>query len=263
MEDNQHEVPVNPRRGAYIIPSALTTGNIFCGFFAITSLWTGDLDSAAKAIGVAIVLDGFDGRIARLMGATSKFGVQLDSLADAISFGVAPAMLLWAWHLKDVPYLGWIACFVYLVCGVMRLARFNLQSGDLKAFVGMPIPAGAGVVAATVHLSLKYKDLPFFSAPWFPHLVWGLAFFLGILMISLIRYGSLKNLNFQKGRPQVNILVLALLIAATWFFSHETLFLMGYAYLLSGLIGVVRRRIWHRFTGATQAPVDSRKPADS
>jgi len=128
METESFEKKPTPKPGIFILPSAMTTGNIFCGFYAITASLAGDFNTAAVAVGIAIVLDGVDGRIARLTGTTSKFGLQLDSLADAISFGVAPAVVLWQWHLKEFGYLGWIACFMYMVWGVMRLARFNVQS---------------------------------------------------------------------------------------------------------------------------------------
>ncbi len=165
MEAIENDRTKTPRRGVYILPSALTTANIFFGFYAITSALAGEFDNAAKGIGLAIVLDGLDGRIARLTGTTSKFGVQLDSLADAISFGIAPAVVLWQWHLSAFTYWGWIACFTYLIGGVMRLARFNTQNPELKHFLGLPIPAAAGCVAALVHFVQKYSYWPFFQSP--------------------------------------------------------------------------------------------------
>lgn len=235
-----------PRRGIHLLPSILTTCNIFCGFFAITSALAGDLDMAAKAIGVAIVLDGFDGRIARMVGATSQFGLQLDSLADTVSFGVAPAFLLWTWHLRDHPYIGWIACFLFLVCGVMRLARFNVQTGDLKCFIGLPIPAAAGLVAALAHFAAKYQHWPFFQSVQLTYVLIGMAFLLSVLMISTIRYTSFKSLDLRRGRSQVNILVIAVLVAGVWFFSQEVLLFGATFYFLSGLAGVLRRKFFTR-----------------
>lgn len=246
METEHDENKRATRRGAYILPSAFTTANIFCGFYAITSVWNGDLDSAAKAIGIAIVLDGFDGRIARMMGATSKFGLQLDSLADAISFGVAPATLLWAWHLKGLGYLGWVAAFLYMICGVMRLARFNIQSSEMKHFLGLPIPAAAGLVASLAHFYTKYQSWIFFKSKEFPYVLVVLAALLGVMMISTIRYGSFKSMSVRKGNPRFNILLIALLIAGIWFLSHEVLLIFACAYLLSGIIETVRRKIWPR-----------------
>jgi CDP-diacylglycerol--serine O-phosphatidyltransferase len=246
METEHDEKKRATHPGAYILPSAFTTANIFCGFYAITSVWNGDLDAAAMAIGIAIVLDGFDGRIARMMGATSKFGLQLDSLADAISFGVAPATLLWAWQMKELGYLGWIAAFLYMICGIMRLARFNVQSSEMKHFLGLPIPAAAGLVASLAHFYIKYKSWIFFQSKEFPYVLVAMAALLGVMMISTIRYGSFKSLSVRKGNPRFNILLIALLIAGIWFLSHEVLLIFAFTYLLSGIIGTVRRKIWPR-----------------
>ncbi len=232
------------KRGVYLLPAALTTGNIFCGFYAITAAWAGDLDLAAKAVGIAIVLDGFDGRIARLIGATSQFGVQLDSLADAISFGLAPSFILWGWHLKNQGYIGWIACFVFLVCGIMRLARFNVQSPELKHFLGLPIPAAAGMVAALAHFHAKYLTWEIFQSNIFPYFLALLAVALGMSMVSTVRYASFKSLSFRNGRSHMNILIIALAIAGVWFFSQELLMVLAVGYFLSGYLGTARRRLF-------------------
>ncbi|MBN2432125.1 MAG: CDP-diacylglycerol--serine O-phosphatidyltransferase [Acidobacteria bacterium] len=248
------------QRGIYILPALLTTGNMFCGFTAITYIWaaslarmTGDmtftmanLNRAAIAIGIAIVLDALDGRIARLMGATSQFGVHLDSLADAVSFGIAPALLMWGWGLSDIKHFGWIACFIFLICGVMRLARFNVQSGELKHFVGLPIPAAAGIIAAFAHFAFKYKQLPLFSAPLFPYLLLGIGFLLGISMVSTLRYISFKSLTLRTGKSHFNIVLIALFIAGVWFFSHEMLLILSVAYFLGGIAGTIRHKFWPR-----------------
>jgi len=248
------------QRGIYILPSLLTTGNMFCGFTAITYIWaasiariSGDmantmanLDRAAIAIGIAIVLDALDGRIARLMGATSQFGLQLDSLADAISFGLAPALLLWGWGLSQIKHFGWIACFIFLICGVMRLARFNVQSSELKHFIGLPIPAAAGIIAAFAHFAFKYKQLPLFSSPMFPSLLLGIGFLLGISMVSTLRYVSFKSLTLRNGKSHLNIVLIALFIAGIWFFSHEMLLILSVAYFLGGIAGTIRHKFWPR-----------------
>jgi len=246
METESFEKKPTPKPGIFILPSAMTTGNIFCGFYAITASLAGDFNTAAVAVGIAIVLDGVDGRIARLTGTTSKFGLQLDSLADAISFGVAPAVVLWQWHLKEFGYLGWSACFMYMVCRVMRLARFNVQSPELKHFLGMPIPAAAGVMAALTHFVEKYKELAFFRSIEFPYTLIGLAILLGVLMISKFRYPSFKNLSFGSGGSYRNVLSLALLIAGIWFVSHEVLLILAAIYLVSGPWGDIRRRFSHK-----------------
>jgi CDP-diacylglycerol--serine O-phosphatidyltransferase len=233
---------------------------MFCGFSAITYVWAasiarvnGDmgsamanLDRAAIAIGIAIVLDALDGRIARLMGATSQFGLQLDSLADAISFGIAPALLLWGWGLSDIKHFGWIACFIFVICGVMRLARFNVQSSELKHFIGLPIPAAAGVVASLAHFAFKYQHFPLFTSSVFLPFLLGLAFLLGISMVSTLRYASFKSLTLRNGKSHLNIVLIALFIAGIWFFSHEMLILLSAVYFLGGIFGTIRHKFWPR-----------------
>src|SRR5499426_4798404 len=141
------------RRGVYLLPSLFTLGNMFCGYACIVYAMRGEYETAAPFIGFAYVLDILDGRIARLTGAESEFGLQLDSLADVVSFGIAPAVLAYAWGLQPLGRLGWAAGFVFVACGAMRLARFNIQStgGDKRYFVGMPSPAAAAIPAATVY----------------------------------------------------------------------------------------------------------------
>src|SRR5438132_9663640 len=141
------------RRGVYLLPSLLTMGNMFCGYACVVYAMRGEYETAAPFIGFAVVLDMLDGRIARLTGTTSEFGVQFDSLADVISFGVAPAMLSFAWGLQPLGRLGWAAGFLVVAAAAMRLARFNIQSaagGDKRYFVGMPSPAAAAIPASTV-----------------------------------------------------------------------------------------------------------------
>src|SRR5262245_21796148 len=142
------------RRGVYLLPSLMTLGNMFCGYACVIYAMRGEFETAAPFIGFAIVLDLLDGRIARMTGTASDFGVQFDSLADVISFGVAPAVLAFSWGLSSLGRLGWAACFLFVTAAAMRLARFNIQSasgGDKRYFVGMPSPAAAGVPAATVY----------------------------------------------------------------------------------------------------------------
>ncbi|HUG42896.1 MAG TPA: CDP-diacylglycerol--serine O-phosphatidyltransferase, partial [Acidobacteriota bacterium] len=150
------------RRSVYLLPSAFTVGNLFAGFFSIIATLNGNYGHAAIAIGVAVVLDGIDGRVARMANASSDFGLQLDSLADVISFGVAPAVLIYSWGLADLGNFARLSAFVFLVCGTMRLARFNANVQDLKHFAGLPIPAGAGVIAAMVHLFQTPLDASLF-----------------------------------------------------------------------------------------------------
>lgn len=219
------------RRSIYLLPSIFTVGNIFAGFFAVISTLHGDYGPAAVAIGIAIVLDGLDGRIARLAGATSDFGVQLDSLADVISFGLAPAVLIYSWGLEDLGNFARLAAFVFLICGAMRLARFNIQVGELRHFAGLPIPAGAGMIAATVHL---FGD-PIDSAV-FKYALISMVYLVGLLMISTIRYPSLKNVNLTRGKSHLNVLVLALILGGVIWYSQQFLMIVATVYVSSGLV---------------------------
>ncbi|HUV12222.1 MAG TPA: CDP-diacylglycerol--serine O-phosphatidyltransferase [Acidobacteriota bacterium] len=226
------------RRSIYLLPSMFTVGNIFAGFFAVISTLHGDYGPAAVAIGIAVVLDGLDGKIARLAGATSDFGVQLDSLADVISFGIAPAVLVYSWGLEDLGNFARIAAFVFLICGAMRLARFNIQVGDLRHFAGLPIPAGAGMIAATVHLFGDPIDSVIFK-----YALISMVYLVALLMISTIRYPSLKHVNLTGGRSHLNVLVLALIVAGVIWYSQQFLMIIATVYVSSGLVGRIYRMI--------------------
>lgn len=217
-------------RGVYILPSLFTVGNILCGYYSILSSMNQNYDRAAWAIGIAILLDFLDGWIARMTKATSGFGLQLDSLADVISFGIAPSILALVWGLSNLNYrFAWMAAFTFAICGAMRLARFNAQAGHFKHFVGLPIPAGGGTIAAIVH---------FFEEPVRTQMGAGImvavVFFLAILMISTIRYNSLKYLTLGK-KSHLTILAVALLIYLILFFSRPTLLAIAICYCMSGL----------------------------
>jgi CDP-diacylglycerol---serine O-phosphatidyltransferase len=228
-------------RSVFILPSLFTVGNIFCGYYAILASMHGHYNQAAHAIGIAIILDSVDGFIARLTNSTSGFGLQLDSLADVISFGIAPSVLVLVWGLSAVDSrLALVAAFTFTICGAMRLARFNLQAGNLKHFVGLPIPAGGGAIAAIVY---------FFEHPIKTQLGSNLmvagVFLLAFLMISTIRYVSLKHLAVGK-KSHLAILVIALLVALIVNYSKWTLLALAVAYCISGPIArvfaFVRRR---------------------
>ena len=238
--------PVQPRRrrlgrSVFVLPSLFTVGNIFCGYYAILATMRGNYEQAAYAIGIAIVLDSLDGLIARLTNSTSGFGLQLDSLADVISFGIAPSVLALCWGLSNIDQrLAWIAAFTFTICGAMRLARFNIQAGNLKHFVGLPIPAGGGTIAALVHFVGEPIKSPLGSA----FAVAGV-FLLAFLMISTIRYFSLKHLPLGK-KSHLTILLIAMLVALGFFYSKQTLLAIAAVYVLSGpiarLYGILHRR---------------------
>lgn len=198
------------RRGAAILPSLFTTGNLFAGFWAIVHLLQQEYSDAAVLICVAIVLDALDGRIARLTGTASDFGGELDSLADLISFGVAPALMVYVWGLASIPRAGWLAAFLFVMCGALRLARFNVQrhSGDSRYFVGMPIPAAALQIAALIHFwpeALRLRSQAILAMA----MVIALAF----LMVSTVRYPSFKGLDLRARRSYISVLPIAIGIA--------------------------------------------------
>ncbi len=219
------------RRSIYLLPSVFTVGNMFAGFVAIISCLSQQYEVAAVAIGLAVVLDGLDGRVARLANVSSDFGLQLDSLADTISFGVAPAILVYSWGLADFGRFARLSAFVFLICGVMRLARFNVQVQDLKHFAGLPIPAGAGVIAAAVHFFPEPPQDPIFKAA-----LVSTTYLTAFLMISTIRYPSLKRLDLGRGKSHLSILILALLVAGIYYYSQLVLMAVAMAYMASGLV---------------------------
>lgn len=224
------------RRGVFILPSIFTVGNIFFGYFAIVSTMRGEYDHAAMAIGIAMVLDMLDGRIARLTNTATDFGLQLDSLADVVSFGIAPAILALVWGLSTLSHgLGWIASFAFAICGAMRLARFNLQAGRFKYFVGLPIPAAGGVIAAIVHFFVEPLRTPVPAI-----LMMAVVFLLAFLMVSTFRYSSLKYLTLGK-KSHLTILLLALMVALIYAYSGPTLLVIAAGYALSG----IAVRIYH------------------
>ena len=257
----QERRPRRMSKGMYILPSLFTSGNMAAGFYAIlevvhaTALTTWHLDNAAKAIGFAVLFDGLDGRVARMTGTSSEFGKELDSLADVITFGVAPAMLAWTWGFHLMPpvaltewadwnikltQVGAIAAFLFLMAGASRLARFNITSNPQpsnpgrpgkKYFVGMPIPAGAGVIAAVVHFQ---KGEPLES--WYTAITWlAMVAAVGYLMVSTWRFYSFKDIDFASRHPFRLIIFLAFLIAMVWQFSRPTLFVIALLYTFSGV----------------------------
>lgn len=264
------------RKGIYIIPSAFTIGNILCGFYAIinsakafqnlTSSEAPHLfDKAAIAIGVAVLFDGLDGRIARMTNTTSEFGVELDSIADVVTFGVAPAFIAFTWgygSTAGVEQFSWAASFFFLICGALRLARFNVlarapkfaQAGntpklDKRYFVGLPIPPAAGMLAAVVHFTptpiavYPAEDKELFS--WLLLIGMGL---LSVLMVSTLRYTSFKDLGLQTNKPFIALPLFSLFVALIWFHSQLMLLVFGIGYVthgpvlkLFGLFGRFRR----------------------
>ncbi|MGE0042154.1 MAG: CDP-diacylglycerol--serine O-phosphatidyltransferase [Vicinamibacterales bacterium] len=227
------------RRGVSLLPSLFTLANLFCGWSCVVYAMRGELTTAAPFIGVAIVLDMLDGRIARLTGTSSDFGVQLDSLADLISFGMAPAVLAYAWGLQPLGRLGWATGFLFVTAAALRLARFNIQThSDKRYFVGMPSPAAAGVPAATVFyypmgLMTRGEGLIGLFVLLLP----------ALLMVSTIKFRSFKSIDLRARRNYTVLIGLAAFLALIVTYPHEVLLLMAYAYLSSGLIGLALQRV--------------------
>jgi CDP-diacylglycerol--serine O-phosphatidyltransferase len=264
-----------PPRAAYALPTLFTAGNIFLGYLSIVRTMQGalnfgahpglaqqDFEVAAKTIGLAVVLDGLDGRIARMTHTTSEFGRELDSLADVISFGIAPAVLAYIWGVRFVTgsigpvtldhlqRWGTFLAFIFLACGAARLARFNIQKNPVpsnpgaphrKYFVGLPIPAAAGMVAAVV---FAFGSMPVTDFGW--STAWlGLLALLSFLMVSAWRYWSFKELNLLRPRSFVTVVLMCAVIYGIWNWSQQVLLLLSTIYVLSGIFirlgGIVRR----------------------
>jgi len=247
------ELRAQPRRGIFLLPSLLTTGNLFCGFLALVLASQSRFTEAAVSLFVAMVLDMLDGKVARLTKTTSQFGVEFDSLADVVSFGVAPAFMLYAFALAPLGRAAWLGAFLFAICGALRLARFNVYSGvtDRRYFVGLPIPGAAGIVASVV-LLLGDDEIP----RWLGAAIAAGTYAVSILMVTTFRYYSFKEIDFARRRPAsvLVLVVLGVLIVAThpqWF-----LFLLFSAYVLSG----PTRPLWARRREAVT--LAEREPGD-
>jgi CDP-diacylglycerol--serine O-phosphatidyltransferase len=268
-----------PRKAAYVLPTLFTAGNIFLGYLSILRSFRGAMLAAsgsvgapehfaiaAKAIGAAVFLDGLDGRIARMTNTTSDFGREMDSLADVVSFGMAPAVLAFAWGVQFIdPTIsesvrgqifntGYFVAFLFLLCGACRLARFNIQKNpipknpgrpDRKYFVGLPIPAAAATVAAVVYAAdsepLQWWPL---SVAWL-----GLLALLGFLMVSTWRYYSFKGISLSRGYSPLILILIGAFIYGVWNYSQLLFLIMAVTYVGSGIAirigGIVRRRLRH------------------
>ena len=281
-EPEQHEIPFEGRgfknhrlrrRGIFLIPSLFTVANLLCGYYAVVAALLGasekldqaaraaeNFDHAAKAIGFAILFDSLDGRLARLLKANTDFGVQFDSLADVVSFGIAPAVLAYAWGVRSLPgdgstalqqmsEFGWVCCLAFLICCAWRLARFNVQGmapGGSKYFVGMPTPAAAGMLAATVHGFKQPLQDWRWSVAWFL-----LAAGLGALMTSTIRYYSFKDIPLTRKQPSMTVVLVCVLVAVIWRYSEYALVIFATTYTVVGLVLHLTRFIRHRMVSRT------------
>ncbi len=244
-------------RGVFLLPNIITTGALFCGFYAVIAGMQNDFYAGSVAIFVAMVLDGLDGRIARLTNTTSAFGAEFDSMADMVSFGVAPALLVFNWALTDIGKAGWVAAFIFTACAALRLARFNTQLGktDNRFFSGLASPAAAALIAGSVWIGQALEIDA--SAPTMAVLHAALLILLGFLMISSFPYYSFKSLNLEARVPFVRVLLFLALLGLVALNPPVAMWLLFFAYALSGPVQHLRRNVVKRSSEATTAPTSA------
>ena len=224
------------KKGIHILPSLFTTGNVFCGFYAFVAVLNEQFYFAAWAIVAGMIFDGLDGRIARLTKTTSAFGEQYDSLADIITFGMAPALLAYSWVLKPFGRLGWMAAFLFLLCATLRLARFNVTNPEIRSkhFIGLPSPASAVVIASIV---IAFEDL--FATRMNPFIMVMVVYALAFLMVSNIKYPAFKQFDFKKRVVFSRFLFVILFIYVLTTIPRVALFILGITYAIIGPIGLL------------------------
>jgi CDP-diacylglycerol--serine O-phosphatidyltransferase len=226
-------------RGIYLLPNLFTTAALFAGFYAIVQAMNGKYEHSAVAIFIAMVMDGLDGRVARMTNTQSAFGAEYDSLSDMVSFGVAPALVVYVWALKPMGKLGWIAAFIYCASAALRLARFNTKLGtaDKRYFQGLPSPAAAALLAGLVWVAFD-NDIAgdFIFYPWFKMkwIAWSLTLFAGLSMVTDLRFYSGKEINLKNSVPFVVILLIVLAFVLISYSPPEVLFFVAFVYGMSG-----------------------------
>jgi len=227
------------KKGIYVLPNLFTTASLFSGFYSMIASMKGLFETAAVAILVAAVLDALDGRIARMTNTTSKFGAEYDSLADLVSFGVAPALLAYMWSLQDFGRWGWVVAFLFITCGALRLARFNIQIGiiDSRVFNGLPIPGAAAVVATGVLIYYKLGGTGHFN-----HIAVLISVFvLSLFMVSNIKYYSFKDLNFFAKKPFMSFVLIVCILVVVIAEPQIMIFTFIAGYSLSGPVWFVAK----------------------
>lgn len=221
-----------PTRGVYILPNALTLCGLFLGFYAILSAINGKFIHAAWAIILANIFDGLDGLVARLTKTTTKFGIELDSLSDLVTFGVAPSILIYMFALDDFGRIGFAVCFLFVACGALRLARFNVQTSILKSFKGLPTPGAATLIAAITIFYIEILNLQ----PEKNIFLLFLTGILALLMISTIKFHGLKEIDFREKKPGWILLIFIFVIFFIFIFPTIAIFTLVSLYVLSGII---------------------------
>jgi len=242
------------RRGIYLLPNLFTTGALFAGFYAIVQAMNGRFEHAAVAIFIAMVLDGLDGRVARLTHTQSAFGAEYDSLSDMVSFGVAPALVMYVWALKDMGKLGWIGAFIYCAGAALRLARFNtqLELADKRYFQGLPSPAAAALIAGLVWVMHDYEVVGR-DIRW---LAWSITVFAGLTMVSNLNYYSGKDINLRKSVPFVVVPLIVLIFIFISSDPPSVLFGIFAAYALSAYA----MWAWRKFKPKAVAGSEHKEP---
>ena len=261
---SDEEPVVKPRRrGIYLLPNLFTTAALFAGFYAIVAAMNGRFEDASVAIFIAMVLDGADGRIARMTNTESAFGAEYDSLSDVISFGLAPALVIYEWSLQGLGKLGWLAAFFYAAATALRLARFNTQLGtaDKRFFQGLPCPAAAAVIAGLVWFATDNDwHGPDLAAPSM-----AVTLFAGLLMVSNVRFYSFKELDLRGRVPFVTLLAVLLVFVLISTAPPLVLFLVFFSYAVSGPLFTlvhIRKRRMERRSAATETPTETPETPD-
>jgi CDP-diacylglycerol--serine O-phosphatidyltransferase len=222
------------KRGIYILPNTLTLCGMFFGFYAILASFRGNYVHGAWAILIANIFDGLDGWMARVTSSATKFGIELDSLSDLVAFGIAPAILIYSWGLQSFGRIGWAAAFFFVICGALRLARFNVQMGstESKSFTGMPIPGAATVIASLVLFYTEVKG----ELTGRNYLILLLPFLLAILMVSTLRYHGLKEINPRKRMPFWLLVLIVIAFILIFMYPEIVIFIFAIAYMFWGIV---------------------------
>ena len=224
-----------PRKGVYLLPNMITTLSMFLGFLSMVWAVQGRFESACLAILLSAVMDGLDGKVARLTNTASEFGVQYDSLSDLVAFGIAPAMLMWQWELSALGRMGLAAAFIYAACGALRLARFNVSTAAVgkRFFIGLPIPAGGCTVVTFVFCAAHF---PAVMASALPYMTLVLATGVGVLMVSKVRYFSFKEYDFLRAHPIRTMLFFLLVLGTVISFPRVMGFVLCAVYIIGGVV---------------------------
>lgn len=224
-----------PRKGVYLLPNMITTLSMFLGFLSMVWAVQGRFESACFAILLSAVMDGLDGKVARLTNTASEFGVQYDSLSDLVAFGIAPAMLMWQWELSALGRMGLAAAFIYAACGALRLARFNVSTAAVgkRFFIGLPIPAGGCTIVTFVFCAAHF---PAIMASALPYMTLFLAIGVGVLMVSKVRYFSFKEYDFLRAHPIRTMLFFLLVLGTVISFPRVMGFVLCAVYIIGGVV---------------------------